>query len=213
MLNHRFAILTATSAMVLTACGSPETATESGDAEAATTQMPEPEQLSLEDLSTIDVGIAVGESAPMDSVFQTDEGESTLSDIISQGPAVLVFTRSVEWCPFCQTQLKGINGIVSDLEERGFALYGVSYDSVESQNRFSKNQMLNYRMLSDESSAAIDAFGLRDPQYTEGKAKGVPYASVIVIDKDGKITAKSVSGDYRKRPTNEQVLAIVDSAS
>ena len=213
MTSFRSTVLAVASALALTACGTAETTPENGDGESTASQMPEAETLGLEDLPTIDAGLAIGETAPLDTIFQTEDGQASLSEIVSNGPAVLVFTRSVEWCPFCQTQLKGINGIVGELEERGYALYGVSYDSVESQNRFSKNQMLNYRMLSDESSAAIDAFDLRDPQYTEGKAEGVPYASVVVIDTDGKITAKSVSGDYRKRPTNEQVLAIVDSAS
>ena len=71
--------------------------------------------------------------------------------------------------------------------------------------------MLQYDMLSDEQSAVIDAFGLRDPQYTEGRAVGVPYASVFVVDENGTIIARSVSGDYKKRPSNEQILALVDS--
>ncbi len=163
------------------------------------------------ELPTIDAGLAIGATAPINVKFQTGDGEKTLATVLEDGPAIFVFTRSVEWCPFCQTQLKGINAIVSDLKERGYNLYGVSYDSVESQDRFSKNQMLEYTMLSDEGSTAIDAFDIRDPQYTEGKAVGVPYASVIVVDKDGKITAKSISGDFKKRPTNDQLLAIVDA--
>ena len=160
---------------------------------------------------TIDAGLAIGETAPLQANFATSDGNITLASVLENGPAVLVFTRSVEWCPFCQAQLKGINTIVSNLEQRGYNLYGISYDSVESQDRFLKNQMLDYSMLSDQSSAAIDAFGLRDPQYTEGKAVGVPYASIVVLGKDGRITAKSVSSDYKKRPTNEQILAIVDA--
>ncbi|QTD56559.1 peroxiredoxin family protein [Parasphingorhabdus cellanae] len=163
------------------------------------------------EVPTIDAGLAIGATAPLAAKFQTGDGEKTLETVLEDGPAILVFTRSVEWCPFCQTQLKGIDAIVSDLQQRGYNLYGVSYDSVESQDRFSKNQMLEYTMLSDEGSKAIDAFELRDPQYTEGKAVGVPYASIIVIDKDGKIVAKSVSGDFKKRPTNDQLLAIVDA--
>lgn len=159
----------------------------------------------------IDAGLAIGEMAPLQTKFATGDGNITLANVLKGGPAVLIFTRSVEWCPYCQTQLKGINAIVKNLEQRGYNLYGISYDSVESQNRFLTNQMLDYNMLSDEGSAAIDAFGLRDPQYTEGEAEGVPYASIIVLDKNGKITAKSVSGDYKKRPTNDQILAIVDS--
>lgn len=166
---------------------------------------------SVEQVPTIDAGLAVGATAPLDAKFDSNDGGTNLATLLEDGPAILVFTRSVEWCPFCQTQLKGINAIVGDLDQRGYKLYGVSYDNVKSQGRFSKNQMLDYKMLSDEGSAAIDAFGLRDPQYTEGKAVGVPYASVIVIDRDGKITAKSVSGDFKKRPTNDQLLAIVDS--
>jgi len=202
-------LLALASALTLAACSEPAEPVQDG---AETGEAAEPVMTEeIEELSTIDAGLAVGTMAPLNAKFNTGDGERTLENVLEDGAAILVFTRSVEWCPFCQTQLKGINAIAGDLEERGYQLYGVSYDAVESQDRFSKNQMLEYAMLSDESSAAIDAFGLRDPQYTEGKAVGVPYASVVVIDKDGKITAKSVSGDFKKRPTNEQLLAIIDA--
>ena len=165
----------------------------------------------IDESSTIDAGLAVGAKASMDVSFTTTEGQTTLGDIVAGRPAVLVFTRSVEWCPFCQTQLKAINGIVADLSERGYQIHGVSYDETDSQDRFAMNQMLQYKMLSDKPSAVIDAFGIRDPQYTEGRAVGVPYAAVFVVGTDGTILAKSVSGDYKKRPTNAQILAIVDA--
>ena len=165
----------------------------------------------ITEAESIDAGLAVGERVPLDTSLLTRDGETTLGEILENGPALIVFTRSVEWCPYCQTQLKSINAIVGDLKDRGFNLYGLSYDSPGHQDRFSKNQMLKYGMLSDQPSAAIDGFGLRDPQYTEGRAAGVPYASVFAIAKNGKIIAKSVSGDYKKRPTNEQILALVDS--
>ena len=160
---------------------------------------------------SIDAGLAVGEQVPVEASLLTTEGETNLGQILQKGPVLVVFTRSVEWCPYCQTQLKSINAIVGDLKDRGYSLYGLSYDSPDQQGRFSKNQMLQYDMLSDQSSTVIDAFGLRDPKYTEGRAVGVPYASVFLIDRSGKIVAKSVSGDYKKRPTNEQILALVDS--
>ncbi|GAA0469986.1 hypothetical protein GCM10009096_08630 [Parasphingorhabdus litoris] len=195
-------------ALTFVACSVPSTPSEDK-------QIAEPaEPIATEatgELQTIDVGLAVGATAPLDATFQTDDGEKTLAAVLEDGPAVFIFTRSVEWCPFCQTQLKAVNAVVGDLKERGYNLYGVSYDSVASQDRFSKNQMLDYAILSDEGSKAIDAFDIRDPQYTEGKAVGVPYASVIVVDQEGTITAKSVSGDFKKRPTNDQLLAIVDA--
>ncbi len=47
-------------------------------------------------------------------------------------------------------------------------------------------------MLSDEKSAMIDAFDLRDPQYKPGsKAHGVPRPAIFIIDAEGVIRALS----------------------
>ncbi|VAV90464.1 hypothetical protein MNBD_ALPHA04-466 [hydrothermal vent metagenome] len=202
-------------AIMLVSCADADqqSANENGKTEATSSAKPMKsvvvKPISEED--SIDAGLAVGKIAPLSVLFQTADGEQSLKSLLTDGPAVLIFTRSVSWCPFCQTQLKSINTIQSELKTRGYQLYGISYDSPEEQERFSKNQMLDYMMLSDQKSAAIDAFGLRDPQYTEGRAVGVPYASVIIVDKHGKILSKSVSGDYKKRPTNDQILALVDA--
>jgi len=191
----------------LPACSEP--ASDAGTDQ--TTSKPKTMVAPITEAESIDSGLAVGDQVPLDASLLANGRETTLGEILEKGPALIVFTRSVEWCPYCQTQLKSINAIVGDLKERGYSLYGLSYDSPDKQDRFSKNQMLQYDMLSDQPSAVIDAFGLRDPQYTDGRAVGVPYASVFVIDKNGKIIAKSVSGDYKKRPTNDQILALVDS--
>ena len=162
----------------------------------------------LAEAETIDAGLAVGGRVPLDVTLLTGGGETTLGKILEKDPAVIVFTRSVEWCPYCQSQLKSI---VEDLKDRGFNLYGLSYDSSEQQDRFSKNQMLQNEMLSDRPSAVIHGLGLRDPQYTEGRAAGVPYASVFLIDTASRVLVKSLSGDYRQRPTNAGILALAES--
>lgn len=202
--------MTCIAAMGLSACSEPAPDTVTEGTEQVEVK-PEAVVAPITEADSIDAGLAIGAQAPMTASLLTNAGETTLGQIVAKGPALLVFTRSVEWCPFCQTQLKSINAIVGDLKDRGYTLYGISYDSPDKQDRFSKNQMLQYDMLSDQQSTVIDAFGLRDPQYIEGRAAGVPYASVFLIDETGKIVAKSVSGDYKKRPTNDQILALVDS--
>ena len=207
--------LSIVTAMLLASCadGGEQPAAEDENTATASPEKPiksvEVKPVGEED--SIDAGLAVGSEAPLAAIFKTSDGDKTLESLLSDGPAILIFTRSVSWCPFCQTQLKSVNAIEDDLKSRGYQLFGVSYDSVEEQDRFSKNQMLDYKLLSDESSAAIDAFELRDPQYTEGRAVGVPYASVVVIAEDGKILTKNVSGDYKKRPTNDQILELLDA--
>lgn len=202
--------LSSVAVVALAACSEPASDTGAESSEQLESK-PETVVAPITAAESIDAGPAIGDQVPLTASLLTNGGETTLGQILENGPALIVFTRSVEWCPYCQTQLKSINAIVGDLKDRGYNLYGLSYDSPDQQDRFSKNQMLKYEMLSDQPSAVIDAFGLRDPQYTEGRAVGVPYASVFLIDKDGKIIAKTVSGDYKKRPTNEQILALVDA--
>ncbi|MEO9600989.1 peroxiredoxin family protein [Parasphingorhabdus sp.] len=201
--------LSSVAVVALSACSEPA-ATAPDAAEPVQSKQDESVQAVAEAVS-IDAGLTVGKQAPLTTSLLRNGEKTTLGEIVENGPALIVFTRSVEWCPYCQTQLKSINTIVDDLKDRGYSLYGLSYDDPEQQDRFSTNQMLQYDMLSDQTSAVIDGFELRDPQYTEGRAVGVPYASVFLIDQNGKIVAKSVSGDYKKRPTNDQILALVDS--
>lgn len=197
------------SPLALAACGVAE---EKPAAEEQTEASPlkQVEVKPIDTADTIDAGLSIESKVPAGALFATSEGEQRIEDILKDGPAVFVFTRSVEWCPFCQTQLKAINGIVPDIKERGYDVYGVSYDSPDAQDRFAMNQMLEYQMLSDQDSSVIDAFGVRDPQYTEGRAMGVPYAAVFIVAADGTIKGKSVSSDFKKRPTNEQLLMLLD---
>lgn len=204
-------ILSSVAILALAACSSEPASEKRSESTEQAKGKPKTVVAPITEADSIDAGLAVGERVPLNTSLLAHGGETTLGKILEKGPALLVFTRSVEWCPYCQTQLKSINAIVGDLKERGYNLYGLSYDSPEQQDRFSKNQMLQYEMLSDQPSSVIDGFGLRDPQYTEGRAVGVPYASVFLIDKTGTILARSVSGDYKKRPSNDQILALVDS--
>lgn len=202
-------VLSSLAVIALSACSEP-TSEPVSDGGLQPQQQAERVVAPISEADTIEAGLAVGEKIPLAADLLNNDEKTSFAQLLEDGPALIVFTRSVEWCPYCQTQLKSINAIVGDLKDRGYNLYGLSYDSPDQQDRFSKNQMLQYDLLSDQSSAVIDGFGLRDPQYTEGRAVGVPYASVFVVDKSGTIVAKSVSGDYKKRPTNEQILALVD---
>jgi peroxiredoxin len=66
-------------------------------------------------------------------------------------------------------------------------------------------------LLSDPGHRVIDAYGLRDPAYTEQKFDGIPYATVYVIDKQGRVAWASISQDYKQRPSNEEIRAAVNS--
>jgi peroxiredoxin len=66
---------------------------------------------------------------------------------------------------------------------------------------------LGFPLLSDLGSKLIDRYGLRDPAFQNG----VPQPTVLVLDATGKIRWLKIEGDYRVRPTNEEVAAALDS--
>ncbi|WOE74827.1 peroxiredoxin family protein [Alterisphingorhabdus coralli] len=175
---------------------------------------PEAEQ-EVEDIIVEDQpGPAIGDRAPVDLELANAAGETaSVASLADEKGTVLVFTRSVDWCPYCQAQLKGLKEIAEDVANSGYTLAGVSYDPTSSLAKFAEDQEVDYMLLSDEGSKLIDAFNIRDPQYAdpESRAYGVPYASIFVLDAEGVVLAKSVSADYKVRPTNEEIKKLIES--
>ena len=160
----------------------------------------------------IDTGIAINASAPTRlTLLDSNGAPTTLATQMGENGLVLVLVRSAEWCPFCKAQLKRTKEIEGPLKDRGYAVASLSYDNPAILSGFAQDHAIGYAMLSDPGSAMIKALGLRDPQYEKGSfAYGVPYAAILVINRDGVVGAKFVSADYRQRPTNQDVLAMVD---
>jgi peroxiredoxin len=55
--------------------------------------------------------------------------------------------------------------------------------------------------LSDVDHKVIDRYGILNQS-----SKVLPHPATYVIDKDGIVRFKSVDVDYRRRPTNQQIL-------
>jgi peroxiredoxin len=156
-------------------------------------------------------GIALGAKAPTTLALQTSAGKPTsLAKEMGPNGILVVMVRSADWCPFCKAQLSGLNSIRPKLAEMGYALVSLSYDKPDKLAGFARTKGITFPMLSDQGSKLIDAMALRDPQYAAVPfANGVPYATVLVIGKDGRVKAKNVSKDYKVRPTNAQILAMI----
>jgi peroxiredoxin len=153
----------------------------------------------------------IAEGSRIPANFTAKDASAKLRNYASirgKNGTVLVFFRSVKWCPFCQAQLKDLKAAQGSLAQRGYTLAAISYDPPAALAGFARAQGIGYTLLSDTGSAMIDAFGLRDPQYGPGSfAAGVPKASVLIIDAQGKVIRKMVSTDYTVRPSNAAILA------
>ena len=158
-----------------------------------------------------DAGPNVGERVPININISGRNGSTDLAALLASGPAVLIFTRSVEWCPHCQAELVQVNTELSAIKAKGYQVFAISYDNIEMVNKFAEDQKLDFELFSDEDSTFIDAIDLRDPQFTSGRAEGAAIATVIVVDKMGAVMAKTISGNHDDDPPKDQIITLLDS--
>jgi peroxiredoxin len=84
----------------------------------------------------------------------------------------------------------------------------VSIDSHQDSKKFIQKLKDTYPgdydfpFLEDKNHRVIDRYGILNPE-----SKGWPHPATYVIDRAGIVRWKFVEVDYRKRPSNEQILA------
>ncbi len=81
---------------------------------------------------------------------------------IQQQPTVLVFYRG-GWCPYCNTQLAGLQQVEAEFTKLGYQIIAISPEAptaVRKSQQNTKDLTLSYQLLSDEQLAAAQAFGL-----------------------------------------------------
>lgn len=102
-------------------------------------------------------------------------------------------------------------------KDENVKLYAISIDPPDVSKTFAAKIAsdgrgeVNFPILSDPEHRLIDAYGLRDPAYDEGKVSGIPHPAVYVIEKNGKVTWMKVESDYKNRPTNAEIRTALDA--
>lgn len=153
------------------------------------------------------IGPAVGSVIPHDLALKDASGTPrSFDELVGDNGMILVFFRSAKWCPYCQKQLIELNKSAKAFEDAGYPLVGLSYDMTTVLERFTARRSIDFALLSDQDSAAIDAFGIRNTSYKMGHfAHGVPYPLIAIIGKDGVLHAKLHEASYKKRPQVEAI--------
>jgi peroxiredoxin len=154
-------------------------------------------------------GPGVGETFPhaLQAPDQTGEMRS-LTGLMGENGAVVLFVRSADWCPFCRGQLADVNSRLAEFEALGLSVIAVSVDEVPLIKQFADAGEIGYTMLADPNGDINEELGIRDTQYPVGSAAfGVPRPLLYVIDRSGTIRARYMEPTYRTRPDLDTVLA------
>lgn len=159
-----------------------------------------------------EIGTKIGQRIPHDLTLMDHRArERSLEDLTGDNGIVLYFVRSAVWCPYCIFQLREVARRGSIIEDTGYNVVVVSYDSVRKLSIFAKENAFPYPMLSDRGSKVIQAFGLLNEKYQPGTSYyGVPHPMIYIIGSDGFIIKKIDTSDYHNKPTVNDIREILN---
>jgi len=173
--------------------------------------------------------LAAGAKIPDVAVRSEQNKEVRLRELVAEKPTVLVFYRG-GWCPFCTRHLQGLQEIQKDLQAAGAQLAAISMDTPAKLRATPKREQLSYRLFSDSSAQAVNAFGIgfRVDDATVTKYKDsykidleassgqthhlLPHPAIFVADTNGVIRYAHVNKDFQVRMEPAKILEAVRAA-
>jgi peroxiredoxin len=150
----------------------------------------------------------------------------TLSQAWSLGPVVLVFYRG-GWCPFCNLQLRALQGMLPQFAARGTQLAALSPERPDHSPSSADRSALAFPVLSDARLQAANAYGLvmrLPPSLQRAYAESgidlptingedgwrLPVPATFVIGRGGRVILAHADVNYRLRLDPKDILAVLD---
>ncbi|WP_131787020.1 peroxiredoxin-like family protein [Protofrankia symbiont of Coriaria ruscifolia] len=160
------------------------------------------------------------------TLAEVDGGQVVLTDLLADGPAVLIFFRFAD-CPACNTALSGYHlALAPHLHDLGVPLVAISPQIPEKLVEIKKRHDFGFLVASDREYALIDAFGIGFDPDDASKRKSIenghdlsvvlgngrwtlPYPTVVVIDRDRVVRFADVHPNWMVRTEATTVLNAV----
>jgi len=130
--------------------------------------------------------LQVGDSVPHFSVADDRGNTQSLADY--KGQKVVVFFYPKANTPGCTAEACDLRDHYKELQEAGYALLGVSADSVKMQRNFSEKFDFPFPLLADENKEVINAFGVWGPKKFMGKEYDGIHRKTFIIDEEGTVS-------------------------
>ena len=129
--------------------------------------------------------LSPGDVAPDFTLPTADGGTLTLSDL--RGQHVVVYFYPAAMTPGCTTQACDFRDSLSALTSHGYAVVGVSPDSVPRLAEFVEHDALTYPLASDVDHRVLEEWGAYGEKSLYGKTVTGVIRSTVVVGPDGTV--------------------------
>jgi len=124
-------------------------------------------------------GIEVGAPVPDVSAVASSGEAVKMSDLKGSWAVIYFYPKS--FTGGCTKEACSLRDGYADLEKLGAKIFGVSFDSVETQKKFREEHKLPFEILSDKDKSFTKAFD------AVGIGGMVPQRKTFIVDPKGKI--------------------------
>jgi peroxiredoxin len=170
-----------------------------------------------------------GESAPKPGdamplfVLPDETGRMVgLADLLAQGPAVVTFHRG-HWCPYCRISINTLARAQTRIQALGARMVAIVPDRQQFAAEMKSDSGVNFPILTDmdngyamslnlaiwvgtEMEEFMSRIGRALPDYQGNDSWMLPIPATFVVGRDGRIKARFVDPDYRKRMAIEDLI-------
>jgi peroxiredoxin len=167
---------------------------------------------------------------PMPSfVLPDEEGHLvTLEHLLSKGPVAVTFHRG-HWCPYCRINTDALAKARIEIAAESGQVIAVMPDRQQFAAQFKSDLNAPFPILTDldngyalslnlvfwvgeEMARFISDAGWDIPKFQGNDSWMLPIPATFVVGQDGRVKARFVDPDYRKRMTVEDLISALRSA-
>ncbi len=146
--------------------------------------------------------LKAGDKAPDFSGVNQDGETLSLADF--KGRKLILYFYPKDNTPGCTNEACNFRDHYDFWLSKGYAVVGVSPDSVASHQKFKAKYNLPFPLISDPDKKIIKAYGAWGPKKLYGREYEGLIRSTFVIDEEGKIA--EVFGKVKTKEHTEQIM-------
>lgn len=127
--------------------------------------------------------LTAGDTAPAFTLADADGNAVSLADFVGRNVVVYFYPKAAT--PGCTTEACDFRDSLSSLNAAGYAVIGVSPDSVDEIRAFADAEALTFPLLADSDAAVAKAWGVWGEKTVGDRTFDGVIRSTFVLDEQG----------------------------
>lgn len=162
---------------------------------------------------------------PMPAFVLPDENArlTSLDSLLRDGPVAITFHRG-HWCPWCRISGSALARVRDDIAAVGGRVVAIMPERQKFAGEFKASTQYPFPVLTDVDNGyalslnlaiwvgsdlerLLSSFGRSLPDYQGNEAWMLPIPATFVVGTDGRVAARFIDPDFRRRMSIEELIA------